>query len=166
MYRLALLFTAIYFLPAGVIAQNGNGESVSINVSATVNGSIELITIQTMDFQNVDREASIVQVDPIQSERAGKMVARGAPGSEFRLNYLTQRELVNTAGTGLLMFNYNVSGNDIDEQETSELLDQEVRELQFNDDGEFYIWVGGRVDLSDAEPGNYEGEFTIEIEYI
>ena len=174
MQNIAVILIALLFSPVMVNAQingvngtNGfNSDQVTINVSATVNGSIELITIQTMDFQQVDRQNNIVEVDPIQSERAGKLVARGAPGTEFRLNYLPEREITNTTGVGLLMFYYNVAGNGIDEQETSELLGQEAREMRFNSDGEFYIWVGGRVDLNDAEPGSYEGEFTIEIEYI
>lgn len=141
-------------------------ENVSINITANVESTIELITIQTLDFQNSDRQDNTIQINPVTSPRAGIMVARGNSQSEFRLNYLRTRELTNTEGTGVLFFEYSVAGNTIDEQNTAEVLDQEVRELQFNDDGEFYIWVGGRVDLTNASPGTYEGDFTIEIEYI
>lgn len=157
---LALLF---YFLtPFAVFAQ----QSIEISVSATVNGTVEMFTIQTMDLQDIERNSNIITVDPIQSPRAGKMIARGTPNTEFRFDYLRERELSNTLGTGVLLFNYNVAGNTVDEQETSELLDQEARDLQFNENGEFFIWVGGNVDISEVEPGSYEGEFTIEIEYI
>lgn len=141
-------------------------ESISINISANVQSTIELITVQTLDFQNSDRQDNIIQINPVSSPRAGIMVARGNTESEFRLNYLRTRELTNIEGTGVLFFEYSVAGNTIDEQNTAEVLDQEVRELQFNDDGEFFIWVGGRVDLTNATPGTYEGDFTIEIEYI
>jgi ligand-binding sensor domain-containing protein len=160
------------FLTLGVVhssfAQNQNNtqQSVSITVSAMVNGVIEMITIQTMDFQNIDRDDSVVRINPIQSNRAGKMVARGAPNAEFRVDYMRQRELSNLDGEGMIFFTYEVAGNAIDDQETAELMDQDIRDLQFNDDGEFYIWVGGNVDLSNVEPGSYQGEFTIEIEYI
>lgn len=162
MYKLisALIFG---LLPQLLLAQD---REVTINVNANVQGSVELITIQTMDFQNVDRDENIVRVDPVESPRAGKMVARGSPGSEFRLNYLRERELMSVQGTGILFFYYDVAGNTIDEQETAEPLDQDIRDLQFNEAGEFYIWIGGNVDISQAEPGSYEGEFTIEIEYI
>jgi len=161
---LTIQFSLIAFCS---FAQELNEAStVSINITANVESTIELVTIQTLDFQNSDRRDNIVQINPITSSRAGNMVARGAPGSEFRLNYLETRELTNLEGTGILFFEYRVTGNDIDEQNTAEPLDQESRELQFNDDGEFYIWVGGRVDLTNAEPGTYEGDFTIEIEYI
>jgi hypothetical protein len=38
--------------------------------------------------------------------------------------------------------------------------------VQFNEKGEYYLWLGGKVDLSKARPGSYDGEFTIQIEYI
>lgn len=139
---------------------------MSINISATVSSSIELITIQTLDLQNADTQNNTLEINPILSSNAGNMVARGNPGSEFRLNYLEVRELTNIEGTGVLFFEYRIAGNNIDEQNTAELLQPESRELQFNEDGQFYIWVGGRIDLTNAEPGSYEGDFSIEIEYI
>lgn len=147
-------------------AQQNRSKSVSINISATVSSSIELITIQTLDLQNADTQNNTLEINPILSSNAGNMVARGNPGSEFRLNYLEVRELTNIEGTGVLFFEYRIAGNNIDEQNTAELLQPESRELQFNEDGQFYIWVGGRIDLTNAEPGSYEGDFSIEIEYI
>jgi len=149
-------------LPFALSAQ----QNVEISVSANVGGAIEMFTIQTLDFEDIERNNSIISVDPIESARAGKMIARGAPNSEFRVDYLREREMSNTAGTSTLIFNYNIAGNSVNEQETAELLDQEMRDLQFNEDGEFFIWVGGNTDISEAEPGRYEGEFTLEIEYI
>lgn len=129
-------------------------------------GTVEMITIQSMDFENIEREESVIRVDPIFSERAGKMIARGDPNANFRIDYIRQRELANLEGEGLLYFNYEVAGSRIDDQETAELFNQDIRDLQFNDDGEFYIWIGGSVDLGEVNPGSYQGEFTIEIEYI
>lgn len=165
MKKASLLFVVLVLTPLTLIAQNGP-LSVSINVTADVQASVEMITIRSMDFQNTDRDAMIVILDPLQSPAAGQMVARGNPNAEFRVDYLQNRELTNTQGPGVLIFNYDVAGNSVDEQETAELLGQDIRDLQFNDQGEFYIWVGGRVDLTDATPGSYEGEFSIEIEYI
>ena len=162
-FRILLFALLLSLVPLLLSAQSDN---VSVSVSATVQGEIEMITINTMDFQNIGGESDILNINPIQSARAGKMVARGNPNAEFRLNYLRERELTNTEGTGVLIFNYEVSGSDVDEQDSSEMMDQEVRQLEFNGDGEFYLWIGGLVDLSNAEPGSYEGEFTIEIEYI
>lgn len=139
---------------------------VSINVTAIVNGAVETITIQTIDFENIERENSVVTVNPITSPRAGKMIARGTPNAEFQIDYLRERVLDNANGPGNIIFTYTVAGNIIDVQETSEILSQEVRDLTFNNDGEYFIWVGGFADITNAEPGTYIGEFTIEIEYI
>lgn len=163
--KIRILLFALLFSSAPLLL-SAQTENVSVSVSATVQGEIQVITINTMDFQNIGGESSILNISPIQSERAGKMVASGNPNAEFRLNYLRERELTNTEGTGMLFFNYEVSGSDVDEQDSSEMLDQEVRQLEFNSEGEFYLWIGGRIDLSNAAPGTYEGEFTIEIEYI
>lgn len=141
-------------------------KNVEISVSASVGGAIEMFTIQTMDFEEIERNENIISVNPIESARAGKMIARGAPNTEFRIDFLREQELTNTIGAGTLVFNYSIAGNSVDEQETAELLDQEMRDLQFNEDGEFFIWVGGNTNISEAEPGRYEGEFTLEIEYI
>jgi hypothetical protein len=94
------------------------------------------------------------------------MIAIGTPEAEFRLNYLPERILNQINGNGSLIFNYEISGNLEEDQATSELLDLDNRNLRFNSEGRFYIWVGGSIDLSNAAPGNYEGDFTIEIDYI
>jgi hypothetical protein len=164
MYK-KLLLLLIFISSASLLYAQDNG-GVNINVTAVVNGTIETITIQTIDFQGVERESSLINIDPVTSPRAGKLIARGAPNSDFQIDFVRQRELSNTEGTGILVFNYQISGNTIDEQDTSELLDQEIRDLTFNEEGEFFIWVGGNVDVGEVQPGSYEGEFTIEIEYI
>ncbi|MGM0745673.1 hypothetical protein [Rhodohalobacter sp.] len=164
MYKklLGLIITAL--LPVFAVAQSQ--QNVSISVSATVSGTIEMITINTVDFDDIEQEGSVIRVDPIFGERSGKMVARGTPNAEFRVDYIRERELVNLDGEGIIFFNYEVAGNRIDDQETAELLDQDIRDLQFNEEGEFYFWIGGTIDMSDVNPGSYQGEFTIEIEYI
>lgn len=143
-------------------AQNSIEISVMAEVEPT---SIELMTLRTMDFTGIDRDQLDVTINPISSDRSGKLVAFGASDSEFRISYMPTRELTNLEGTGAIQFEYTVSGAPLDERENSELLEPESRELLFNEDGEFFFWVGGQIDLSNAEPGTYEGEFTIEIEY-
>ncbi len=160
-----ILFSFISFCSYAQEEQN-RPQSVSVSITATVTNSIELTTIQTLELQNADIQNNIIDINPILSSNAGNMIARGNPGSKFSLDYLEVRELTNTRGTGVLFFEYRIAGNYIYEQNTAEILDPESRELQFNEDGEFYIWIGGRIDVTNAEPGNYEGDFSIEIEYI
>ncbi len=150
-------------LPKAALAQD---RDVIIDVSAEVTSSIELITLQSMELAAEEAENNIINIDPTSSPNAGKMVALGNPNSEIRVSYLQTRELASAENSETLTFNYLVSGNQEEDQNTSELLDLENRDFSFNQDGEFYLWIGGSVDISTASPGNYQGEFTLEIEYI
>lgn len=150
-------------------AQQGNGTSVSITASATViAGDIDLETISDMGIIDAQRmqEDNIVYINPVFDAEAGIMRARGNPGAQIRVSYLEEMTISRNEGPGTLFFVYEVSGFPGDNQRESELLDQIERELRFNEDGFFYFYIGGRIDLSNALPGNYDGEFTIEIEYM
>lgn len=166
--RKVFILTALIFVlnAYNTYAQESRPQSVSIAVSAQVSSATELFTIQTVDFRYEDVEFNVLSVDPISNPSAGKMVARGMPDTGMRISFLQNRELVNVNTNHVLFFEYFVAGNDLDEQESSELISPDNRDLMFNENGEFYIWVGGRVDLSSAQPGSYEGDFNIEIEYI
>lgn len=164
-------FFIVLFLALGSLYALGQtSDNAEINVSATVIGStqnsIELITVNTIQFGNAQPINGQININPINSLNAGFMIAEGNPEAEFRLNYLPDRILNQTNGNGSLTFTYLISGNDEEDQATSELLDLENRNLRFNAEGRYYIWVGGQIDLSNAAPGNYEGDFTIEIDYI
>jgi len=161
-----LVFIIIFVNTANSSAQQNTGQRVSVTISAEVISSIDLITVRPIDFSNTDRNDGQITINPVSSGRAGKMIAQGTPGASFRITFLRQRDLVNTNGDNVLFFSYMVSGNVEDDQSTSELLEDDNRPLQFNDSGQYYIWVGGDVNLQNVPPGNYEGEFTLEIEYI
>lgn len=150
-------------------AQNGSGNinsDIAINVSAQVISSIEMITIQSMRLSQAEANNDIIQINPQNHAYAGKMIAIGTPNSDIRVSFLQQRELTQRQGSSTLMFNYQVAGNNVDDQSTAELLGQDNRDLEFNSEGRFYLWIGGSVDISTASPGNYQGEFTLEIDYI
>lgn len=146
-------------------AQNDNSD-ITISVSAQVISSIEMITIQSMDLSQAEVVDDRIQIDALSSSNAGKMIAIGSPNSEIRISFLEQRELTQANGTSTLQFNYEVAGSDQDDQSTAEVLDRENRDFEFSEEGRFYIWIGGNVDISTAEPGSYQGEFTLDIEYI
>ncbi|MBD3615487.1 MAG: DUF4402 domain-containing protein [Gracilimonas sp.] len=143
-----------------------NRISADINVSAQVMQSIELITVNSIRFGDMQPEQGEIYINPITSLNAGYMIAIGTPESEFRLNYLPQRELVQTNGSSSITFTYEISGSSREDQSTSELLEIDNRNIRFNSEGRYYIWVGGRIDLQNAAPGSYQGDFTIEIDYI
>ncbi|MEX1213063.1 MAG: hypothetical protein WEA36_09475 [Balneolaceae bacterium] len=153
--------------PPPLYGQGGASTELTMNISAEVQSTtIELITLQAMDFRGMRAQQLQLVVDPVTSERAGKMVALGDPLSSFRISFLQTREFTNLDGTGVIQTYYRVSGYSVDEQENAEEIEVESRELIFNEEGEFYFWVGGQVNLERATPGSYEGEFTLEIEYL
>lgn len=167
--KYSLIITFLFILAGTpVYAQSSaeNAVSANIQIDASVIPSIELITVNSMTFGNLQPGQREIYINPVSSLNAGFMIAVGMPDSEFRLNYLPERELTQTDGNATLTFTYEISGNTVENQSTSELLEVDNRNIRFNEEGRYYIWVGGRVNLENAEPGNYEGDFTIEIDYI
>lgn len=170
MKKTFLFLAAIFFyglFPFQLIAQSGNNShSVDINVNAQVIETINMTTIRDMRFGDVQPGQQEINISPVNDPNAGKMIASGTPEARIRVSFLQEWELSNDRGGESLTFFYRVAGNTSDDQSTAELLQTDNRDLYFNSDGEFYFWIGGRVDITNASPGNYEGEFTIEIEYI
>lgn len=151
---------------------NGNGEpiSVSIRVAATVQATTDMeVSIVTLRDMFLDRQITrqgIITIDPLTDVQAGQMRAEGRPNSEVRISFLQERELTRIGGSETIMFYYDIAGNDIDDQPSAEVLDLDNRDFRLNEDGEFYFWIGGRVDIRNAVQGSYDGEFTVEIEYL
>ncbi len=158
-----LLFCYLVLSSAEAKAQQSN---VSVSISANVTRSIEMVTLRSMQLSGEDAQNGIITIDPTSSPNAGKMVAYGNPNSDIRISYLPTRELTRIQGTDVLTFTYQIAGNQQEDQTTAEPLETENRDFSFNDNGEFYLWIGGSVNISTAVPGNYQGEFTLEIEYI
>ena len=160
---LILLFLVI---PQFIQAQHLG--SISIKASATVieQTEIELRTIKNLDLDESAAINGIITVSALTDPAAGVMVVKGKPNASFRITYLPQMVLTNTLGTGTLVINYEVYGYQQDNQKASAPLDAVDLMQRFNQDGLFYLWIGGRIDISDAKEGNYDGEFTLKVEYI
>jgi hypothetical protein len=158
------IIAALFCSQANVKGQtSGNIRTAATVVEAT---GIELIPMKDMVIDEAGATNGILEISPVTDEKAGKMLVTGKPNSSVRLSYLDEMSLVNTAGEGTLVCKYVLSGHRTDNQRASQLLDQVERVVQFNDKGEYYLWLGGKVNLSNARPGSYDGEFTIQIEYI
>jgi hypothetical protein len=142
---------------------SGTIRSAATVVEAT---GIVLIPMKDMTIDEAGATDGILDISPVTDEKAGKMLVTGKPNTSIRLSYLDEMALVNTAGEGTLVCKYVLSGHRTDNQRASQLLDQVERVVQFNEKGEYYLWLGGKVNLSNARPGSYDGEFTIQIEYI
>jgi len=164
-------FSLILFFLSITVATNAQDSqkksfSAMINVNAEIIQSVELITENTISFGNVQPGQQEIYVNPVTDMNAGYMIAVGGPNTNFRLNYLPERELTQADGDGTLTFTYEISGNSTDDQSTSDILELDNGNLEFNNEGLYYIWVGGRINLQNAAPGNYQGDFTIEIDNI
>lgn len=157
---------------ADVLAQNnGNGQSaangfINITVSAEIQASIDIETRSNINLGRVSPGQESVIINPREDPGAGLLRVSGSPGMLFRVSFLEQRELVRVGGGRTLMFYYQVSGAEEENQLLSEPISLENRQLRMSDTGEYFFWVGGRLDLDGDIFGQYEGEFTIEIDFI
>jgi hypothetical protein len=166
-----LVFCGILIAPKAGFSQDPQAllRSVSITATATVVGNaVELLTISEMSLVQASQlqQQDEVHINPVFDPEAGIMKAIGQPNAQIRVSYISEREIFRREGPGSLVFHYEVSGFGRNSQRESELLNDLEREVRFNEQGEFYFWIGGRVNLESALSGSYDGEFTIEIEYI
>ncbi len=165
-----VLLMIILMHPALLVAQNQQGNpSVVIRASAEViGGDIDIETISDMGVIDAQRTqgGDELYINPVFDPEAGIMRASGTPGAQIRVSFLEEMQISRREGGGSIFFVYEISGYPGDNQRESELLTQIEHELRFNTEGEYYFYIGGRVDLSEALPGNYDGEFTLEIEYM
>ncbi len=167
MKNLVLLLIFLSFHSFNIVAQNSwEEDSSNLDVTAESIQVIELITVSSLRLGKLQPGQLEVYVSPTTNSSAGYMIAVGTPGAEFQLNYIKTREVSRIDGEGSLKFEYEIAGNSDDEQLNSELLNNENLDIRFNENGLYYLWIGGTVDLSNAQPGSYVGDFTIEIDYI
>jgi len=142
--------------------------SVSIKATATVvdKAEIELVTIKQLDIDAGMAVNGIINVSAKRDGQAGVMMVKGRPDASFRISFAPVVQIQNRAGKGSLTLKYEMYGYSSDNQGASEPIDAAARTLKINSDGQYYFWLGGIIDISKARPGKYEGEFTLEIEYI
>lgn len=165
-YLAGIFLLLLFFSSSKVIAQDVTEISTKLSITVEAVQTIELITVNSLRIRDLQPGQQEIYISPTSSADAGYMIAVGTPDTEFQLTYFKDRELTRLGGDGSLRFSYEISGNEEEEQLNSELLDNENRNIRFNSEGFFYLWVGGKVDLSNAKPGAYVGDFTIEIDYI
>ena len=163
--QLSIFFLLVWFIPLDSISQNKAGR-VNINVTAEVQSAIELVTISDIQLGSVQPGQFEVFVQPSRDPGAGSMIARGRPNAEIRITYDEKQVLRRAGGKEILTFYYQVVGHDEDNQFAAELVDGYSRHMAFNANGEFFLWIGGYTSIENAVRGQYEGEFTIEVEYI
>lgn len=163
--RCALFLLTIFSLmaPMAAVAQ---GNNITVNVAASIQTAVELITISNMNFGRINLDATEIRLDPRVDAGAGLMKATGRPNALIRISFLEERSLTRVGGGQPLNFTYIVAGSTTDSQLNSELLTRENRTMAFSSTGEYFFWIGGFAAIDNIEFGSYQGEFTIEVEYL
>ena len=170
MHKLSgLLIFLVWSITAQAQTDTTSSKSINITVNATVVQRIEMNTIRDMNIGHVQPGQETISIDPVTNAEAGKMVASGRPNARIRLSFPASWNLSNNQKSPpakLLSFNYKVAGNTVNNRSTAEILEPDNRNIQFSEEGKYYLWIGGAVNIANAEPGKYKGQFTIEIEYL
>jgi hypothetical protein len=150
---------------------NASGQSsdmieAGIKVSAEVMADIDLLTMRNLIFPDIYEDDDEIFVSPILSENAGMMKVKGIPNARFRINYLNKVKLVSENDEGFIFVEYFVSGFSDENQYASGIIDAVDAELTLNENGEFFFWIGAKIDFSQTITGQFLGQFTIELEYM
>jgi hypothetical protein len=148
------------------LSQERETKTATLSVSATVIQDIQIMTVRDIDLRGIEMTEPLIRISPIMDQSAGMMIATGQPGATVKMTFLKDMDLIRTDGPGRLRLTYEVSVFTDDNQRASRLIETIDDELKFNPAGKLYIWIGGLIDLNNANPGNYEGEFTVELDYL
>ena len=162
----------------GLFAQesNPNLRSAAISVTGTVveptdTEAILLEPVYSPSFVMKRYDEEMIRLDPIADEAgseggAGLIIAQGIPQRSFRVVVPRVSKMTNTDTNSALEVQLLVSHNSAPEQSSSEYLRETIREFTLNEDGEYFFWIGGSINISDVEDGAYEGQFILELEYL
>ena len=165
-YSYILIISLLF--PANNLLAQKNATSVSIKAKAEVieKAEIELVTIKDMD---IDANMAIdgkIHISAKQDANAGVLMVKGKAEAYIHVTFIPDVIIYNSTGKGELSLHYEVNGYPGDNQGASEPIDAAERKLQISSESKYYFWLGGYIDISKAQPGKYDGEFTLEIEYI
>ncbi len=149
-----------------VLQLNGQPDAgVKVRIEATVVDYIEMITLADIDVGTVIPSDDILRLDPRNDQGAGLMLVQGRSEATIQISYSKQVEMINVQSATTLTVDYEVSGNGNNEQSSSVLFTSNPETVILNRDGEYYLWIGCAFSLSQLVPGQYDGDFVIEVDY-
>lgn len=158
--------------PFDVCAQTPSSEGVPIRVIATVvdseSISLDIITLQNMAIRPEDflKGLNEIYVSPINAVNAGFMLLKGNPNAGVNIHYQPGEFIYSESGADYIKINYMMSGSGERNQEASTLLETADVFIELNDDGEYFLWIGGLIDIGNAGAGVYSGNFVFEVSYL
>ncbi|MBC8191023.1 MAG: hypothetical protein H8E18_01460, partial [FCB group bacterium] len=139
--------------------------SRDLNVSATVVDQIEVVTLSDIDAGIVLPGQTEKLISPITDGGAGLLRLEGQANSSIQVSYSKQVTMTNLETNQPLLMNYLLSGNTENNQSASMLFTTNPENVSLNAEGIFFIWVGCRFSLKGLVPGQYDGDFLVEVEY-
>lgn len=142
-----------------------NKADVKLNISATVVDYLEMITLANIDVGTVIPSEDILKLDPRTDQGAGLIKVEGRQNSSIQVAYSNRVEMVNIATNTPLTVMYTVSGNQGNSQSASEIFTTNPETAFLSSTGEYYLWIGCSFSLLDLVPGQYDGDFVIEVDY-
>jgi len=146
-----------------ILAQNSS--DVKVNIQATVVDYIEMITLADIDVGTVIPSDEFLRLDPLSDQGAGIIALQGRQNASVQVSFSAQVEMVNVITDHALTVNYAVAGNGDNDQAAASLLISNPATVQLNSSGEYYLWIGCEFSLIGLVPGQYDGDFSIEVDY-
>jgi len=173
LFALCTVFIAVESAAAQSSEEVKTGSiNVTGRVVADLSGQsilIESIFDPSFVQENVDDTQIII--DPISNSAgapggAGLLIAKGIPNQTFQVVIPERITLTHSETNSTLQINVEVSHHSIDEQSSSDYVRDAIASFSLNEEGEYFFWIGGTLNMADVEEGNYEGSFLLEVEYI
>lgn len=138
--------------------------------------SVQNITIEVIADVNLKATQpgqTIIEIDPTRTAvtsdpdlpGSGYAVAKGEPNSTFVLSFPRFVELTQVEDGTVLLVEYVIAHNRVNEPLNASFVRQVTEEFQLNATGEYHFWFGGRVDIANATGGQYDGDFFMEVSY-
>ena len=150
-------------------AQPSISDEVSISVIATIvdseSISLNIITLQNLTIRPEDILAgeNEIYVSPINAENAGLIFLKGNPNTGVNIYYQAEEFIYSINGDDYVKISYVMSGYEERNQQASTLFETNDVFIALNENGEYFLWIGGLINTGNAGAGLYSGDFVFEI---
>ncbi len=158
-------YIATLIIATSTLAAQQDKSTLELHISANVVDQIEVITIADIDAGIVLPGEEEKIISPITDAGAGVLRLEGQANSSIQVSYSQQVTMTNLLTNTPLLMNYMLSGNAENNQSSSLLFTTNPANVTLNADGVFYLWVGCRFSLTGLVPGQYDGDFIVEVDY-
>jgi len=135
--------------------------------------NISLEVIADVNLKATQPGQTVIEIDPTrvpvtgdpELPGSGYVVAKGEPNTTFVLSFPRFVELTHVEDGTVLLVEYVIAHNRVNEQLNADFVRQVTEEFQLNASGEYHFWFGGRVNIANATGGQYDGDFFMEVSY-